>query len=58
MGVEDLNSESGVLYDLFQSIFPATRGCHASEKEGCSDTAEYSNTTLEMKKAELLSTKA
>jgi hypothetical protein len=56
--VEDLNSESGELYVLFQSIFRVVKGVMRQREKSYSDAAEYSNTTLEMKEVELLLTKA
>jgi len=56
--VEDLNSESGELYVLFQSIFRVVKGVMRLREKGYSDAAEYGNATLEMKLVELLSIKA
>jgi hypothetical protein len=48
-GVEDLDSESGELYVLVQSIFRVVKGVMRRREEGYSDAAEYDNATLEMK---------
>jgi hypothetical protein len=47
--VEDLNSEFGELYVLFQSIFRIVKGVMRRREESYSDAAEYDNATLEMK---------
>jgi hypothetical protein len=48
--LEQLNSESGELYVLFQSIFRDSKGCVMRRSEGgYSDAAEYDNATLKMK---------
>jgi hypothetical protein len=46
---EELDSESGELYVLFQSIFRIVKGVTRRREEGYSDAAEYGNATLEMK---------
>jgi hypothetical protein len=47
--LEELNSESGELYVLFQSIFRIVKAVMRRREEGYSDAAEYDNATLEMK---------
>jgi hypothetical protein len=47
--VEDLDSESGELYVLVQSIFRIVKGVMRRRDEGFSDAAEYDNATSEMK---------